>query len=125
MRLETSSLERKRVGAVWKLEAIPSNRTSTRLTTQHQNLDYARTLLLQLEYQSVALKAPNQRQRLLADLADQRDQLTRLNERLYQFGQVCITSMGRLVPFNPLAGVALCLSLSHVHRTDTLEGLGG
>ncbi|KAI9882113.1 MAG: hypothetical protein M1823_006138 [Watsoniomyces obsoletus] len=64
--LQKSFLERKRVQA---------------------NLDYARTMLLQLEQQTAAIKATNKRQHMLADLADRKNLVSKLNERLYQLSE--------------------------------------
>ncbi len=80
--LRKSNLERKRVGAVGSSHAIAINANGS------QNLDYARTLLLQLEQQTAAIKATNKRQTLLADLADRKNLVTKLNERLYQLSEV-------------------------------------
>jgi hypothetical protein len=53
------------------------------------NLDYARTLLFQLEQESIGIKAQQQRkQNLQADLADKKDLVSRLNERLYQLNEI-------------------------------------
>ncbi|KAI9792708.1 MAG: hypothetical protein M1816_001807 [Peltula sp. TS41687] len=74
--LRRSSLERKRVGT---------------------NLDYARTLLFQLEQETVgrSIKAQQQQQQRkqslqadLADLADKKTLVSRLNERLYQLNEL-------------------------------------
>ncbi|KAF2239088.1 hypothetical protein EV356DRAFT_515328 [Viridothelium virens] len=52
------------------------------------NLEYARTLLLRLEHDSAGLKVQSKRQQLQTDLQTKRDQIKRLNQRLYELNQI-------------------------------------
>ncbi|KAI9750006.1 MAG: guanine nucleotide-binding protein subunit alpha [Chaenotheca gracillima] len=52
------------------------------------NLEYARTLLLRLEHESAGIKIPSKKQALQKDLLTRRDTIKRLNERLYELGQL-------------------------------------
>ncbi|KAI9799732.1 MAG: hypothetical protein M1833_003851 [Piccolia ochrophora] len=66
-RLRKSTFERNRVGA---------------------NVEYARTLLLRLEHESSTVKAQSKKQQVQTDLSQKRQLIKRLNERLYELGQL-------------------------------------
>lgn len=66
-RLRTDPYERKRVSA---------------------NVDYARTLLLQLEQESSAIKVQTRKQDAQAELQSKRDLIRRLNQRLLELNQL-------------------------------------
>ncbi|KAI9840608.1 MAG: hypothetical protein M1837_001504 [Sclerophora amabilis] len=71
-RLRKSSYERAKVGAVGRA----------------RNLEYARTLLLRLEHESSGIKIQSRKQASQTDLRAKRETIKRLNERLYELGQL-------------------------------------
>jgi hypothetical protein len=53
-----------------------------------QSIQYASTLLLQLEQEALSIKNPNQKQETQAELFKKRELILRLEERLGEYGYV-------------------------------------
>ncbi|MCJ1339230.1 hypothetical protein MMC09_004519 [Bachmanniomyces sp. S44760] len=74
--LRRSSYERKKTAAV---------RTPGHLL---QNIEYARTLLLRLEHETSTIKIQSRKHAAQSELLQQRNLIKRLNDRLYELGQL-------------------------------------
>ncbi|OCL01063.1 uncharacterized protein K441DRAFT_600179 [Cenococcum geophilum 1.58] len=70
-------------------EADPNLRKSSYERTKvGANLEYARSLLLRLEYDSASIKVQSRKQTVQADLQSKRNLIKQLNQRLYELNQL-------------------------------------